>query len=603
MIKNLRLLFPGDKKFKLFLAVLGLFVVSLLDMVGVALILPVIQLASGASTDAGYLAKLSDLFADPPRETLIIITVIFLVIAFVLKAILGLAIRWWSSGFTALQQAATAVTLLRKYATEDYLSHRKRTTAGIMRTVNDAVIQTYSQFVSGILSAIGELFTILLLMSMLVALMPMQALIAFAYFGISAFTMQRILKKKNADLGSIAIEASKNMTISSLRTIQGFRENRVHGVTDREIYTYQSERLKAVYASRKQGFFQDLPKYLLEIIFIVGIALILLMFMASGKAENAAYLLVFAGACVRLLPSYVRLVSSIGLARVGRAGFVIVSDELSQLSHQQHLEFMGTEPDIGEYAKVNPSIDQINIELNNVGFSYPDSSKQVLKDLNISIPYGTSVALVGGSGAGKTTIIDLILGLLQPTNGSVVFSENDGKVLAHEEWAYKIGYVPQDVFLSGGTIAQEIAYGLKSSEIDMERVHQCVEAAALTDVISELPEGINTLIGENGARLSGGQRQRLGIARALYRNPSILILDEATSALDNSTEHKITETIQRISREITVIIVAHRLSTVRHVDQLIYLSEGMVVSRGTFQQVREHNADFAALVQLGQLPE
>lgn len=603
MLKNFRLLFPGDKKYKLFLAVLGLFVVSLLDMLGVALILPVIQLASGASTEAGYLSRISDFFGDPSRESLIIITVVSLVVAFVLKAILGLAIKWWISGFTALQQAATAVSLLRKYATEEYLTHRKRTTAGIIRTVNDAVIQTYAQFIVGILNAIGELFTILLLMGMLMVLMPMQAGIAFIYFGISAFLMQRILKKKNADLGSLSIEASRNMTVASLRTIQGFRENRVHGVTEREVHKYQKERLKAVYASRKQGFYQDLPKYLLEIIFVVGIALILLLFMASGNTQNAAYLLVFAGACIRLLPSYVRLVSSIGLARVGRAGFNIVTDELSNLHMGEKVEFFAHDPDIGRYAHVNPTVEPINVELKNVAFSYPGSSKHVLKNLNISIPYGTSTALVGGSGAGKTTIIDLVLGLIQPSQGQVIFSSGDGQQLGADDWSHKIGYVPQDIFLSGSTIAQEIAYGLKIDEIDMERVHRCIESAALIDVINELPGGMHTPIGENGSRLSGGQRQRLGIARALYRNPSILILDEATSALDNSTEHKITETIQQISKEITVVIVAHRLSTVRHVNQLVFLSEGEIVSHGTFQQVREDNADFAALVQLGQLPE
>ncbi len=209
---------------------------------------------------------------------------------------------------------------------------------------------------------------------------------------------------------------------------------------------------------------------------------------------------------------------------------------------------------------------------------------------------------MGGSGSGKTTLIDLILGLLTPSAGQVL---DNGKNISEdlETWHSKIGYVPQDVFLSGKTVREEIAYGLKDSEIDDNRVKECIKLAELEDVVESLEEGIQTKLGENGTRLSGGQRQRIGLARAFYRNPSILILDEATSALDNETEYKITKAIHRLTEGRTVFIVAHRLSTVRNVDKLLFMSEGRIVSQGTFSEVRENNSDFARLVELGQLPE
>ena len=203
---------------------------------------------------------------------------------------------------------------------------------------------------------------------------------------------------------------------------------------------------------------------------------------------------------------------------------------------------------------------------------------------------------------GKTTLVDLILGLLTPTRG-VISSQGKDVNTDLPSWYQKIGYVPQDPYLGNGTLREAVAFGIPKEYIDDDRVRYCLELAELMPVVETLEDGINTPIGENGNRLSGGQRQRVGIARAMYRNPSLLIMDEATSALDNETEHKITQTINRISKEITVIIVAHRLSTVRNVDQLVYLSQGRIANKGTFKEVQAANEEFANLVRLGQLPD
>ena len=237
-----------------------------------------------------------------------------------------------------------------------------------------------------------------------------------------------------------------------------------------------------------------------------------------------------------------------------------------------------------------------------MSFQYPDGDKPVLNNITLDIPMGSSIAFVGGSGSGKTTLIDLILGLIEPTHGQVL---KNGEPIHKDlrSWHQRIGYVPQDVFIADCTVTEAVAFGLEPHEIDVERVKYCLEVAALTEVVESLENGLDTKLGYNATRLSGGQKQRMGIARALYRNPSVLILDEATSALDNETEYKITKTIERISKDITVIIVAHRLSTVRNVDQLVYLSNGRIANQGTFAEVQQANAEFANLVKLGQLPD
>ncbi len=600
-LARIRRLFPGRAFYLLVVSVIATFAVGLFDLLGVAAILPIIQIAMGEDYTTGYLGHLNNLLGNPDRNHMVVYVSLVLVVAFVLKGIVSLVIRWWSSGFLARQQTAAATTILESYMNDSYLNHRKRQTADIMRSTGEATGQAYTQYLGGLLTIIGESATILFLMILLIVITPFQATVAFAYFIGAAFVLQKVLKERNLKAGEISLEMSWLSSHATLDAVAGYRENRMHGVSERRVYEYQDARLKAVEASRARTFYQDLPKYLLEIVFIIGIVLLLILMVFTGGIESAAYLLVFAGACVRILPSFVRLTATLGGVRAGAPSMQLIDREMKELNTPT-LALKTSEPDIGSFSQVHKKRTPLEIKVSNLSFRYPDGEKNVLNHLNFDVPAGTSLAVVGGSGSGKTTLIDVMLGLFMPSEGSVTFNTCD----VHsniERWHNYVGYVPQDVYLSSKSVLEEIAYGLHLEEIDENRVWECIRIAELTDVVNSLEQGIHTKIGERGTRLSGGQRQRLGIARAIYRNPSVLVLDEATSALDNDTEHKITQTISKLSREITVIIVAHRLSTVREVDQLLFMSQGQIVSRGTFEQVRTSNAEFAHLVALGQLPE
>lgn len=599
---KLKAFFPGKKFRLLMLNLAGLFAVSLLEMLGVAAVLPIVNLAMGAPIE-GYLKQVAELFGNPDRTTLIIIFGLVLVLAFILKGAFSLIIKRWSLGFVATQQSTTSVNLLNRYMREPYLAHRKRGTANILVSVNDYAHQAYAAFVNGVLNFIGELLSIAVLMVMLLVIMPIPALLAFSYFGLVSYGLQHMLRKKNREQGAIVVEATRGATNATLDAIEGFREIRMHNVTDRYLYRYQTKRMDAVNASMRSTFLQDFPKYTLEIIFIIGIAGLLAFMSITSGAQSAPYLLLFCGACIRILPSYTRMVASLGNIRSGEKSSNELLREISEMDEQGRKLQMPSAPAVPKNPEyVNKAIEPVRIQLENLTFSYPDSDSPVLKNINLDIPMGTSVAFVGGSGSGKTTLIDLILGLFAPSSGRVL---RNGKPVQDDlpGWFQSIGYVPQDVFIADSTVLEAVAFGLEPHEIDEERVRYCLEVAELTEVVESLDEGIMTMIGHNAVRLSGGQRQRLGIARALYRNPSVLIMDEATSALDNETEHKITKAIEKISKDITVIIVAHRLSTVRHVDQLVYLSHGEIVSCGTFTEVQQQNEEFANLVRLGQLPE
>lgn len=600
IISRLKLLFPGKKFSLLLLNVFALFLVSLFDMLGIAVILPIIQIVADGTVPAYLAPFVSDQSQEGQRQ-LVLLLGSLLVGSFIFKGIFSLLVKWWSSGFIAYQQTATSVNLLRQLMHDPYLVHRTRTTPEVLRTVNDATGQVYTNYVGGILAVVGESFSIMVLMGLLLAVMPVTALLALAYFSLAAYLLQRFLKKKNTEQGVKIMESSVGAMNAALESIVGFRENRMHGVTDRYVYRYQQRRLVAVDASRRGTFYQDIPKYLLEVIFIVGITLLLAYTAFTDGASSAPYLLLFAGASVRVLPSFTRLVASLGNVRLGSKAMNILEKDLARLSAAgQENRLIETDPVIGDFAEVQPAITPINLEIKDLSFHYPDSPKNVLEKINLTIPSGSSVAFVGGSGSGKTTLVDLILGLFEPTGGQVLVN---GQSISENipAWHSKIGYVPQNVFLGDSTVREAIAFGLRPEEIDEERVLECVRIAELEDLIASLEHGLDHMIGENGTRLSGGQRQRLGIARALYRNPSLLVMDEATSALDNETEHKITKTIEEISKKITVIIVAHRLSTVRKVNQLIYLEKGQIRAQGSFEEVEATNPQFAKLVKLGKL--
>lgn len=601
MISRLKYLFPGKNFYLLILNVILLFLVSLFDLLGVAAILPIIQVAMGNDYTSGYLGQIHKVLGSPERETFILLMSGILVASFILKGVFSLAIKWWSSGFIARQQTASSVAVLGAYLREPYTEHRKRTTAEILQITGSANAQVYGGYVGGILSIIGEGLSIVLLMGLLAAVMPLETLIAFLYFGFAAYLIQSFLKKRNIAAGYVVWTKELESSGATLTAIDGFRENIIHGITERSLFNYQQARIDAVEAGRRKGFYFELPKYLLEIVFIGGIAIIMGVMVLNGGMQQIAYMAVFAAACIRILPNFVRVIATLGSVRNAFPSLEKYETAIREINAGP-FTFLEKEPEIGEFAQIKSSIRQFNISVENLSFRYPDGDHDVLKSLDFSVPSGTSVAFVGGSGSGKTTLIDLILGLLKPSHGRVLVNGEDihSNIKA---WNENIGYVPQDVFISGKTVREEIAYGLTPEEINEDRVWECVRLAELEDVVKSLELGLDTKIGENGTRLSGGQRQRIGLARAFYRNPSVLILDEATSALDNETEHKITKAINRLTEGRTVFIVAHRLSTVRDVDQLLFMSHGEIMTRGTFSEVRAQNAEFARLVELGQLPE
>ena len=298
----------------------------------------------------------------------------------------------------------------------------------------------------------------------------------------------------------------------------------------------------------------------------------------------------FVAVGTRTIPGLVRILGSINAVRFGMPSVSLLVDEL-------HLLPDGSEPPLRTNNGPGP---RGTVELRDVHFRYDRSPEDVLRGISLQIPQGSSLAIAGPSGGGKTTLVDILLGLLEPTSGQILVAGQD---IAADlpGWQSTLGMVSQDVFWVSDTVAANIAFGVSTESYDWGRLRRAVDDAQLREFVSSLPNGLDTLLGDGGVRLSGGQLQRLGIARALYIQPQLIVLDEATSALDNITERRIADTMEALRGKTTLVIVAHRLSTVRNCDRLVFLEGGRVTASGTFEEVRETNATFAELVELGKL--
>lgn len=588
---KLMLVMAGAKPWRWMLSAVAIsLVLAALDTLGVAAMVPLTQLISGTATDTGALGVISGIIGTTEPSVLIPVVAAGIVVLFVVKSIAAIAFRWWLLGRTTRVSALAATNLMSRYMLSPYATHRSRRMSEVYRNINDST----GQAASVLLATLSVLTDVMLLAAIVVVLAitaPLVTLFTVLLFAVLVGGLQRSLRSSQSKLGEEIADASLEAWQFLMPALDGFREARLTSSARAFVAGFERAKLRGANAARHLAIIVEMPRYALEIGFTVAIGgIALLLFTTVTPAEALTILGVFAAASLRGLPTLIRVSANIATIRSGRIGLRIVSRVVDELdAERQHDEApRGGVPYDGDIA------------IRNVSFHYPDSEQLVLDDVSLVVPRNKTTAFVGSSGAGKSTLLDLLLGLLEPTSGSI---ECGGRSILDDRatWYSGLGVVPQDVFLVNDTLAANIAFGVSAEAIDRERVAEVIEMAQLTALIAELPDGLDTVVGERGVRLSGGQRQRLGLARALYRRPSTLILDEATSALDNVTEHEITETLDQLSGDLTIVIVAHRLSTVRGADSIVFMKDGRVEARGTFDEVRSTNQDFARLVELGDL--
>ncbi|MEZ5583587.1 MAG: ABC transporter ATP-binding protein [Candidatus Competibacteraceae bacterium] len=374
----------------------------------------------------------------------------------------------------------------------------------------------------------------------------------------------------------------------------GIKELKVAGLEEAFIERFRAPSLQMARRLTATQLVAELPSFAMQAIVFGGIMIVLLYFLEryGGLQEALPIFSLYALAGYRLMPALQAIYNDLAKIRVD----AVVLDAMYQELYLMPLDSAGAISDEGNSRQLEPLRLREALQLVDVSYRYPLAECLTLKGINLRIPALSTVGLVGKTGSGKTTLVDLILGLLKPEGGELVVDNRSITPALQRAWQLSIGYVPQQIYLSDDTVSRNIAFGMPAKRIDQEAVEWAARIANLHDfVVGELPDGYNTLVGERGVRLSGGQRQRIGIARALYRNPDLLILDEATSALDNLTEQAVMEAVHNLGNQKTIILIAHRLSTVRQCDQIFYLEQGQIIAVGTYDELLANNPQFRCL--------
>lgn len=483
----------------------------------------------------------------------------------------------------AMVSARMASTLLSRPLTFIQLRSSQETAFALINGAAAATMLILGQLVI----AVSELTLLVVLGVALLFISPVAALSSIAFFALIALGLQRAMGGWSAKVGQLAAKAD----IASLNAVQealgAYREISVSNRRGMYVNRIQNYRWQAAKVAADTQFIGMFPKYLFEAALVLGgFALAAVLFTTQDSVVAVGTFALFLAAATRVMPSLLRLQGAM-LGVRGAAGIAGPTFELADALGNSTESTPEPIPDIvirDRLRQGHPDFDA-TISLDQVTFTYPSAAGPALQDVGLCVLPGQSVGLVGKSGAGKSTLADVILGVLQPDSGSARLAGLPPS-LAVDQWPGAVAYVPQEVLLANDTVRANVALGLPRGAVDDDMVWEALERAHLAEYLKDSRDGLDTHIGEGGLKLSGGQRQRLGISRALYTRPQMLVLDEATSALDAETEHAITQMIDDLEGSVTSIIIAHRLSTVRNVDILVYLDKGRVLATGSFDDVR-----------------
>jgi len=585
-IKNIMALFNKKEKKMLLILFSMMIIAALFETIGIGLIVPLVGILTNSNIiqEQKTLSFIYQFLNFQSTSSFIIFAVLFLLTIFVLKNLYLLLFNYAQIRVILNQKVKLSRRLFKEYLTKPYTFHLQRNTADLLRNVNGEV----NRFFYGIILSGFQLFTEILVISFILILLlvtaPLATITASVLLGGSVFLFFNAFRKKISELGIEQQKVSGKMIKWVNQGLGASKEVKVSGKEDFFINNYTIQSQISANNSRYMGVLEFVPRLFIEtlIVSIVLITMLIIVFQGMNTTQLVSTMALFAMAAFRLMPSITRVTSLITTIRYSQPALSVIYHDLflseKQGGKSNNALNIGNATNREQMTLLKKKrLFTDSIKLNEVSFRYPNQTEYTVKDITLTIPIGRSVAFIGESGAGKTTLVDIILGLFQPDKGSILV---DNKNLFDQLalWQQKIGYIPQSIFLSDDTIRANVAFGVDDKQIDDQEVWRALEQAQLMNFVKELPEQLETTVGERGVRLSGGQRQRIGIARALYHNPEIIFMDEATSALDNETEKEIMKSIDSLKGEKTLIIIAHRLSTIENCDIVFKINNGKLIS-------------------------
>ncbi len=586
--KKLLYILPDRDYIKILILFFLMLIAAGVEVVGIGMIPAFVSIVASPDTVLGFepIQPILAALDITTSQDLLLWGSVTLVGVFILKSFYLIFFNYVEARYTYNRRYKISHRLMSSYMQAPYTFHLQRNTAELLRNVTQEVTILISKVLVSILTLAREGIMVLAILGFLLVMEPLITLVVITFAGLGSGVFIFATRKKVKAYGEREQEHRRGMIKAVNQGLGGIKDARV---LNRENEFIEKFRLEAYYSSRLLTYIsytKKIPQPVIETTAVIGMMLIAAILVWQGRAMTAIIpiMALFGMAIVRLMPAVRKLTTDYTYLIYNIVSINPIYDDLKELESDRKLFIEDRKK--GAVLKLEQSIDAENVH-----YAYPGSEEQALNGVSFNIPKGKAVAFVGEPGAGKTTVVDLLLGLLKPEEGVI---NVDGIDIQDNlsAWQKNIGYIPQSIYLADETLRSNIAFGLPEKEIDDKKVLQAIESAQLKKMVDRLPDGLETILGENGTRLSGGQRQRVGIARALYHNPQILVMDEATSALDNVTEQEITRAIEVLKGDRTIIMIAHRLTTVQNCDILYLMKNGKIKDMGTYNQLIEKNNEF-----------
>ncbi len=584
--KILNLLTRNERKSAALLLMMSL-IMALLDTIGVASILPFIAVLSNPNLVETNLIlnamfKASNIFGVINTQQFLFVLGILVFLLLIISLSFKALTTYLQIRFNLMREYSIGKRLIEGYLHQPYSWFLNRHSAELGKTILSEVNEVVGSGLAAFMEVITKSMIVVALITLLMITDFKLALIVGFSISLAYGTIFYFIRDFLNKIGKKRLENNELRFKSISEVFGAVKEVKVGGLEKIYVQRFSFPAINYALTQASASISRQLPRFALEAIVFGGVMLLVLYIMTQRGSFTSALpiisLYVFAG--YRLMPAFQNIYSSLTSLSFVSASLDKLYNDIKQL--KLHKTYYNN--DLISFKK--------EINLNMINYSYPNSSRTALKDISINIPINTTVGLIGTTGSGKTTLLDIILGLLEPAKGTLEVDKKNITQQNSRSWQRIIGYVPQHIFLADDTILANIAFGNDKDKINWDSVKKAAKIANLHEfVINELPDQYLTKIGERGIRLSGGQRQRIGIARALYHNPKVLILDEATSALDNETEKVVMDAVNKLNKNITIILVAHRLNTVKNCDVIFKIEKGKVIGQGSFDELIINNND------------
>jgi ATP-binding cassette, subfamily B, bacterial PglK len=572
LAKKILFLLIGDYKRQSLILIFMMVLGAILEVAGIGLVIPVLGFLSNKEEmiESQLFQSLIPSSINLAETNLLLWGILILILVYLFKTVYLTYLSWRISKIIYGLEESISRKLYNKYLKQAFTFHLENNSGQLIQNVSGEVNQLASIIMGG-LNLISEVFVVIGIAILLLIIEPIGTLVSLTILLLFSFVYFLIFKGRLLKWGVLRQDAEGKRIQQLQQGFGGIKDIKLFGAKDHFLKIFARHNVMFTNMNMLQNFFNVVPRYFIELIAVLLLGTLFAILSLNNSNELAGIIPIiglFAVAAFRLLPSANRILVSIQSLRYA-------SPIINSVYRELNLK------DSEDYKNKSNSINFNNeICFKNVCFSYNAHDNKALKDINLNISKGACIGIIGKSGSGKSTLINLLLGLLEPTDGKILIDNLDLKSNIRS-WQNHIGYVPQDIFLIDDTLRNNIAFGIDSNDIHSLNLEKAIELSQLSEYINSLPKGLDTYVGERGVKISGGQRQRIGIARALYNNPEIIVLDEATSSLDGSTEAVLMSAVNALQGIKTIIIVAHRLSTIKDCEYIYKLDNGKVINHSS----------------------